>query len=662
MKKIGVGSLIGLAVMVLLLALVLLNSRPLESFEEKLWDFRFQLRGSVTPPDDIVILLIDDKSIEKIGRWPWSREKMAEIVNRLSSTDPRVIALDIIFSEPGEGDPALERAIRDAGNVVLPMAFIFDKIGPVSSITPSEDFITSHSFAIVKIRDPEALKLYNPFRPSNVLLPSESFSSAASLAHINMNPDNDGTLRWETLAIEYLGDFYPSFSLKIAQLALGLDSGPLIYDVGRSVRIGARETTTDALGRSPVLYYGPDGSFPAFSVIDLLEGKIPKSTFRDKVVLIGAGALGIADIKITPMSVNMPGVEKNAHMIASLMEERFVKRAPYTMNLAILFFIGVPLSLGLSRMKAVTGTIVSFLALMVFMAMGYYLFVQKGIMINMAYPSVEIFLIYIGITAYSYASEERQAKKIKKMFYSYVTERVVDELIKHPEMAKLGGERRMVTILFSDIRGFTSFSENHPPEEVVAQLNEYLGAMTEVVFKHEGTLDKFIGDAIMAFWGAPIHQENHVELAIRCSLHMIDRLSELQEKWRSEGKNAFEIGIGLNTGEVLVGNIGIEGKKIDYTVIGDPVNLASRVESLTRSYDANLLLTEYTYNHASDLIEVTPLGAIKEPVSGSPRRPRLGHTTFSEIDRVKVKGKERSVVIYKLTGHPSPPKEESTRS
>ncbi len=178
------------------------------------------------------------------------------------------------------------------------------------------------------------------------------------------------------------------------------------------------------------------------------------------------------------------------------------------------------------------------------------------------------------------------------MFSSYVTERIVNELIKNPDMAKLGGERREITLLFSDVRGFTSFSEKHTPEEVVSILNEYLGAMTGIVFKWEGTLDKFIGDAILAFWGAPMHQENHAELAVKCALEMVSTLRQLQQKWPSEGKPALDCGIGINTGEVIVGNIGAEGKKMDYTIIGDHVNLGSRIESLTRKYNVHILMTD----------------------------------------------------------------------
>src|SRR3989338_1109654 len=208
------------------------------------------------------------------------------------------------------------------------------------------------------------------------------------------------------------------------------------------------------------------------------------------------------------------------------------------------------------------------------------------------------------------------------MFSSYVTEKIVNELIKNPDMAKLGGERREITVLFSDVMGFTSFSEKHAPEEVVAILNEYLGEMTDIVLKWEGTLDKFIGDSILTFWNAPMRQENHAELAIKCALNMVGRIKELQKKWQAEGKPMLDCGIGINTGEVIVGNIGAEGKKMDYTVIGDHVNLAARSEALTRNYDAHIILTEFTYKRIEGLFS----------------KKIIGHVTVKELDSVKVKG------------------------
>ena len=284
------------------------------------------------------------------------------------------------------------------------------------------------------------------------------------------------------------------------------------------------------------------------------------------------------------------------------------------------------------RVKAILGAILAFLFIGAIFLGGYHIFFSRGLWMDMSYSSMNLLSIYFVTTAYRFATEERYARRVRSMFSSYVTEKVVNELIKNPNLAKLGGERREITVLFSDVRGFTTFSEKHSPEEVIAILNEYLGEMTQVVFNWDGTLDKFIGDAIVAFWGAPLPQPDHAERAVKCSLDMIKRLRELQEKWAAEAKDPLDCGIGLNTGEVVVGNIGAEGKKMDYTVIGDHVNLCSRVESLTRKYDSHVLMTEFT------LEKIRPLMA----------EGKLNGIRVEGLDRVAVKGKAKPVAIYDL--------------
>ena len=259
-------------------------------------------------------------------------------------------------------------------------------------------------------------------------------------------------------------------------------------------------------------------------------------------------------------------------------------------------------------------------------------FIYMNTRINLLYPLLTVLSTGTFIVSYRYFVEERRARDIRKMFSSYVTERVVNVLIEHPEMAKLGGSRREVTVLFADIRGFTPFSERHEPEEVVAILNEYLSIMTDIILRWEGTLDKFIGDAIVAYWGAPMEQKNHAELAIRCALDMNSRMQELQKKWTSEGQTPLSIGIGLNSGEVLVGNIGAEGKKMEYTVIGDNVNIGSRVEALTKKFNTDIMMTEMV------------LKKITEPVESN----IIGHVSIDGVGNVLVKGKKKQIRLYKM--------------
>jgi adenylate cyclase len=353
---------------------------------------------------------------------------------------------------------------------------------------------------------------------------------------------------------------------------------------------------------------------------------------------VGTTALGTYDQKATPYSANFPGVEKNATVVANILDQRFLEKSLWAgpVDKATIVLFGVGLGVILPRLRALTGSAVAAGTLVGFVIVAQYLFVRHGIWLDMAYPLLTILLVFMANTVLKFSTEERQAKEIRAMFSSYVSPRIVEELIKDPDKARLGGQRKECTLLFCDLIGFTSFSAERPAEEVVQMLNEYLGAMTEVVFRWNGTLDKFVGDSIVAFWGAPLDQPNHVELATRCALHMRARLNQLWEKWQAEGKALLDNGIGLNTGEVVVGNMGAEGKKMDYTVIGDHVNLAARVEGLTRQLQVPIVITEYAVDR------------LRPYLSPSEGKPTLGHLEYRKIGAVKVKGRPLPVVVYGL--------------
>ena len=600
---------------------------PIDALEDRLLDYRFKIRGTVKPPEDIIIAAIDEKSIDMLGRWPWDRDIMADVLKKLKGLGVRIIVFDIIFSEAEKNDTLFSKAMTDAGNVILPVFFEFDS----ESDIPDEEFISDSSF--VNVKNSDKFNQYNPIGAKKITTPvSELGKSAIALGYVNTFPDDDGILRWEPLVIEYNGYLYPSITLQSAVKYLKIPNKMVILEATEGIRLGETYIPTDRFGRTLINYYGTDQTFSYFSISDILDGNIKSEDFHDKIVLIGATAVGIYDLRVTPFTAAMPGVEKHANVIASIIEKKFIKSAPKLINITILLLSGLLLSLLIVRFKAFGGSAITISFLFFISLLGYYLFAQKGIWINITYPILNIFFVFISVTIYNYVAEERYAKRIRAMFSSYVTEKIVNELIKNPDMAKLGGERREITVLFSDVMGFTSFSEKHAPEEVVAILNEYLGEMTDIVLKWEGTLDKFIGDAILTFWNAPMRQENHAELAIKCALNMVGRLKELQKKWQAEGKPILDCGIGINTGEVIVGNIGAERKKMDYTVIGDHVNLGSRVESLTRKYNTHILITEFTLSKIKDLLA----------------DETIWKTEVTGLEKVIVKGKERPVGIYRV--------------
>ncbi len=623
-KRTGIA--IALIVAVVLSVLHLADFKFFEILEAKTLDLQFALRGPIKPGPETVIAAIDEKSINRLGRFPWPRSVWGRVVDRLTEDGAKVIVFDVFFTEPDAvaSDDLFQRAIMRSRRVVLPMVFDFSAGGyKETGFTDRKlDFLLPSAYRVLK-------NTGDPFfipRARMVLPTLPRFSAyAESLAHINMNPDVDGTLRWEMLAVEYHGDYYAPIGLEAARLYRGIPLDQMVLDFSGSVRLGNTVIPTDEFGRMLINYRGPNNTFPMYSVSDIIDRTLPPGTFKNKIVLIGATAIGIYDLRVTPFSTNMAGIEKHASVVDNILQGDFLRRAA---DLDIPLILAFTLLLGvlIPRLGARAGAFL-FLALFGGYAVFVHgLFTARGIWFSWVYPASALFFGYTSQTAYRFFTEERRARDIRRMFSSYVSRRIVDELIRDPNKAKLGGDRKEISVLFSDIRGFTSFSEKHQPEEVVSLLNEYLGAMTTIVFEHDGTLDKFVGDAIMALWGAPVGQPDHAERACRCAVAMIAKLEELQRKWTAEGKYAIDIGIGINTGDMVVGNMGAEGKKMDYTVIGDNVNLGARLEGLTRKYNNHIIISEFTYAKVKDMVQVNELGS------------------------VTVKGKEHPVVIYDLVG------------
>lgn len=608
-----------------------------EQLESRAYDLRLNIKNYLVtepPSKNIFVVAIDEKSIADIGRWPWSRNIMAELIARISDGRPKVIGLDVMYSEKesAQADEKFAKAIKDAGNVVLATAFIVPE-GEIQTAVQRDipDSLWDAAFMIVRGEKEIQWKKF-AVNADSVLMPITQLAAVSTLGHVYSHPDRDGSLRWGILYLRYGDDFYPSLALQVSRLALGIEMKDMALYGGSGIKLGDKFINTDLSGRVLTKYAGSEHSYQYISASDIVKMRVSPEIFRDRIVLVGTSALATYDQKVIPLSANMPGVEVNANIIDNILANDFITKSHGVIELLLIVFMGIFLGLTVPRMKAIPGASLGIGVIVLYMTLASYLLIYEGLWINVIYPVSNMLFIFIGLTVAKYFFEEKRAREIKAMFSSYVTERVVNELIKNPDMAKLGGERREITVLFSDVRGFTSFSERYSPEEVVTILNEYLGEMTDIVFKWEGTLDKFIGDAILAFWGAPLQQENHAELAVRCALDMVKRLDELQQRWKQEGRPLLDCGVGINTGEVIVGNIGAEGKKMDYTIIGDHVNLGSRVEALTRKYDTHILLTEFTVNKLRDRVFEGALGSL----------------SIKGLGNVIVKGKENPVVVYEL--------------
>ena len=683
-QRIGAGVAAGITTVMLLLAFI--GPEVLLRLENASLDGRFVMRGSRSAGSDIVLVAVDEPSLHEVGRWPWPRDTQARLVQAISADGAKVIGLDIIYAEPestearrvlddvhraamapGAASPALRGllehtlsrvdtdaqfadSLRVAGNTILTLPFVVPESGrpdklndslPVTEMTSVPEHVKRSAFVL--IRHSSGGPALEPYTAVDHHAPLKTFAQeAVGLGHVYSLPDQDGMTRYEYLVIRYGDEYYPSFSLEMARAYLNVHRDRMAFMLGEGVQLGDRFIPTDQKARMLVNYLGPERHFRYISATDVLQQRVPHGTFRDKIVIVGTAALGTYDQKATPFSANVPGIEKNASVVDNILRGTFVRKPWWSRPLDLAMILGLGLGLGyaLRRMRAVPAALLTGGVGLAYAVAAHMVFVSYGLWLDMVAPMLTIVAIFICMTVLRFMIEERQAKEVRTLFSSYVSPQIVDELIKDPGKATIGGDRRELTMLFSDVVGFTSFSEQHTAEAVVAQLNEYLEAMTDVIFRWNGTLDKFVGDSIVVFWNAPIEQPDHVELAVKCALNMRKRLDELQGKWKAEGRTPFEHGIGINTGVAVVGNIGAQGKKMDYTMIGDYVNLTARVEGLTRHFSTGIVLTEYTAVRVKALI-------VHE--ESADNRGCLGHVALHKLGAVKVKGKETVVVVYGLT-------------
>ncbi len=649
---------IAVGISALFAVIYLISPSFFELLELKTIDARFRGRPPVAAGKEVVIAVIDEKSLDEIGRWPWPRTTIARLVDVLTSYGAGVIAFDIVFSEPSEhseinallslkrkykgtdGPPTgfidyinkvkadidpdiqLGKAVKKSARVVLGYFFHFDK-GAVSK----EGRELSHNYHDVEVLKQGEVNILNA---SAIETNTDVIAKdAKDFGYYNIVPDNDGSVRWDPLVIKYKDRYYAPLSMQALLAYLG--DPPLsikLSDYGvANIKLGETSIPVDESGRLLINYYGGQKIFPHYSIADIMNGRIEKEKLKDKIVLIGSTAIGIYDMRVTPFEGIYPGVEIHATVIDNILNKRFLVRPQWFGLLDILVILGIGVLFGIviPRLNVMAGifAVVSLLGGYVYLSA--YLFNNEGMLTNITYPVLTGSIAYLCLTLYRYAMEAREKKKIKNTFQYYVAAPVMEELLKHPEKLKLGGEEKELTVLFSDIRRFTTISEGLRPNAVINFLNEYLSAMSDVVFKYEGYLDKYIGDAIMAVYGAPLMQEDHAKKACLTAIEMMDRLNSMRQTWEARGLPHLDIGIGINTGNMVVGNVGSE-QKYDYTVIGDNVNLASRLEGLNKLYGTNIIISERVLKEIE--------------------RELL----WRELDIVQVKGKTEAKTIYELIG------------
>ena len=618
-----------LSVAVVVIMTLVLSFDWFQAVQMKALDLYFHARGETSPRPEIVIVAIDDMSLKEIGVWPWPRTYHAQLVDFLKKAGAKAIGFDVVFSDNApllRDDQALELATKKAGNVYYAMYFSPERRKRAQT--------QRVSIVVTTEKEMEIEELLPAFSLSRKGFPYLSIGEAGEatipipglvhvmkgLGNINYEPEKDGVIRYAQLAVNYKGKSYPSLSLCLAGEFLGIPQNEI--KIGRNIELGNIKIPVDREGKVLINYVGVFERFKIIPYYRVLTGEIPANEFRDKIVLVGSTAVGVYDLRVTPFSGNFPGVGVHANIINSILNKKFIVPAPRIVGLVLVVFSGLLLGFYLPKLKPLFTAIFTIAVLLILTAAGVFLF-KGGYYLDVVYPGATIAFSYLSISLYRFISEEREKREIRNTFGRYVSPEVVNEILSDPSKLLLGGEKKSLSILFSDVRGFTTISENLQPEEVVGLLNEYFTDMSEIILKHEGTLDKFMGDAIMAFFGAPVVHNDDARRAVRVAWEMQQKIKEINERHVGEIHGQLKMGIGINTGSVVVGNIGSH-RRMDYTAIGDDVNLAQRLEDMAEG--GKILIAESTYNLVKDIVEA------------------------NKLEPVKVKGREQAVQVYEVTG------------
>ncbi len=617
---------------VVLLSLVLSRVNIALDLENDLLDYRFTMRG----PQDIsespiVVLAIDDQSDESTPhRWPWPREYFAHVIENLNEAGVKAIGIDVIFEQPDingpESDDRFAEVLNKYNNVVIS--------GKIEAPRGRVDIIT-------------------------LVEPYEKFQTAWGLVSFDLDPD--GFYRRYLVGQTYNDRVYSSLAAEIYKVYTNLDPGTEVENFPSYFLLGDKKIPKYNSYSSLINYAGPSKTFPHYSFDSVLDdvdfdlidefdldsfddpgdleleippGLLHSGVLKDKIVLIGYTMQELHDEFPTPfletrdtegrlVQALTNGVEIHANALNMILSERYLSPVPYMWQLIIIVLLSIVVYLIARYLTTFWGTIVTIVVALLYFGTSFWIFGKWSVILEINPALFVILFSFVGHNLYHYVLTQHERKMIQGAFSHYVPEKVVNQILQNPDSLKLGGEERVVSVMFSDVAGFTSISEKLSPAELVHLLNEYLTEMTEIVLAHDGIIDKYEGDAIMAEFGVPVHYENHAFLACTAALLMQKKLRYLRKKWEKENKPPLTARIGINTGEVIVGNMGSRNV-FDYTVMGDHVNLGSRLEGANKFYGTHIMISEFTYAHVKDDFYAR------------------------ELDLIRVKGKEQPIKVYEL--------------
>ncbi len=660
-KQHGVRFALSIAIMVLVL-LHITKALPL-SFVQELENFSYDVRLNLLMPrtidSRIVIVDIDEKSLLEQGRWPWPRDKIAGLVNRLfDKYHINTLGFDVVFAEKDESsglknlewmqknllqqDADFANALQDVKpkldydqiladslkNRKVVLGYYFSLTGDTNKVgtLPAPAFTDAH-FENKEISFKEATGY-----GANLAVLQKN---AISAGHFNPEPDSDGINRKVSVLIKQANQYYSPLAVEMARVYLQSPAmQPVFETIGsgsnyaglESIKLGDRQIPVDAEVAMLIPYRGAQGSFKYVSASDVLNNKVPLQALNNKIVIVGTTAPGLMDLRATPVQNIYPGVEVHANIISGILDNNIKARPAYTLGAEFLLLLlaGLLLAFMLPALNPLKATLLTLAVLLGLLLINLASWQYANLVLPIAASLLMVGLIYLVNMSYGYFVESRGKRQLTGLFGQYVPPELVDEMAQNPEAINLKGESREMTVLFSDIRGFTNISEGLDPKQLSQLMNEFLTPMTQIIHNNRGTIDKYMGDAIMAFWGAPMRDHHHAQNALNAALQMNASIKTINEKFAAKGWPTIKMGFGLNTGNMTVGNMG-SSFRMAYTVMGDSVNLGSRIEGLTKYYGVDIVVSAFVKAQTTDII-------------------------YRELDIVRVKGKDKPVAIFEPIG------------
>ena len=636
----------------------------IDRFENIVYDARLRLTMANGVDPRIVIIDIDEKSLAAEGRWPWRRDKIGALLDQLfDHYKIGIVGFDVVFAEKDESSGL--GTLRDLGQKELKGDAQYQAV--LKDVTPQLEYdrifadklknravVLGYYFSNVESGDskgrsngtlPKPVLPAGTFKGRSVHFTTwqgyganlEEFQqAAASGGHFNPWPDDDGVTRRVPMLSEYDGAYYESLSAAIIRLGLG--SPPVVpgfpqekfwskdYPGLEWVDMGSVRIPVDNLVTALVPYRGREGSFKYISATDVLRAKTPLDDLKNKIVLVGTTAPGLNDLRAAPVASVYPGVEIHANLIAGMLDGTIKQRPPYVLGAEVILLLlsGIGMAVLLPMVNPLRATVLTVVVIGAVFATNVLVWTEGNLVLPLASGLLMMAMLFALNMSYGFFVESRAKRQITGLFGQYVPPELVDEMSRDPEAFSMEGESRELSVLFTDVRGFTTISEGLDPKELSKLMNEFLTPLTRIIYKRRGTIDKYMGDCIMAFWGAPLNDPQHARNAVLAGLEMHRTLAELQPHFKEKGWPPIHIGVGVNTGRMSVGNMGSE-IRLAYTVMGDAVNLASRLEGITKQYGVNMIVGEAT-------------------------RAEVPGVVFRELDKVKVKGKEAPVAIFEPIG------------